>query len=180
MRLSRKHSLVLLGIASVAFFVALSVIERRLSEEGGPSIVEFEFVASAARATQMLAEWGSDGRELARLSLWVDFGFMASYGAFVALAAVATRDFGRDRGLRRLAAAGVVVPALAISAALFDAAENTALLLILGGHGGAAAPPLATVCASVKFLLITLSIGYVLWGLVSRFRAGPSRPGVVG
>jgi hypothetical protein len=46
--------------------------------------------------------------------------------------------------------------------------ENTFLLLTLGGHGGSFGPPVATACASVKFLLITIAIVYVLWGLASR------------
>jgi hypothetical protein len=151
----------------VAFFVALSVIERRLPE-GSPSILEFEFVGDQARAARFLSEWGSDGRDAARLSLWVDFGFMVTYGAFFTLAALATRDFAREHGLRALAAAGLVAPFCAAVAPVFDAGENIGLLLILGGHGGSAAPPLATACASVKWVLIGLAIAYVLWGLVVR------------
>ena len=166
----RKRQLVLLGIATVAFYVPLVILEQKLKDTGGPGIIDFEFVGSAERAAEMLAEWGDDGRDYARWSLWIDFGFMAAYGAFLAVAAVAIRDFARERGLGRLAAAGIVAPFLAIGAALFDAAENTALLLIVGGHGGDIAPPLATACASVKFVLLILVLAYVGWGLVCRFR----------
>jgi hypothetical protein len=93
---------------------------------------------------------------------------MVSYATFFALAAIATRDFARERGLRLLAAAGIVTPIFATAAALFDAAENIAWLLVLGGHGGSLAPPFATTCASLKFLLIGLAILYVVWGLVVR------------
>jgi hypothetical protein len=166
----RKRQLVLLGIAMVAFYVPLVILEQKLKDTGGPGILDFEFVGSAERAAEMLAEWGEDGRDHARWSLWIDFGFMASYGAFLAVAALATRDFARERGLGRLAAAGIVAPFLGIGAALFDALENTALLLIVGGHGGDVAPPLATACASVKFVLLILVLGYIGWGLVCRFR----------
>jgi hypothetical protein len=166
----RKKQLVLLGIATAVFYIPLVIIDQRLKDTGGPSIVEFEFVGSLERAEEMLAEWGAEGRDDARWSLWIDFGFMAAYGALLAVAALAIRDFARERGLRRLAAAGVAAPFVAVAAALFDAAENTALLLILGGHGGSVAPPLATAFASVKFVLLIVAIGYVVWGLVSRFR----------
>jgi hypothetical protein len=151
----------------VAFYVALGLLERSLPA-GTPGIIEFEFVRSSGRAARFLSEWGPDGRDTVRASLLVDYGFMVAYGSFFTLTGLATRDFARDRGLRRLAGAGRVVPWFAAAAALFDATENALLLLILGGHGGGAAPVLATSCASVKFVLIAVAIGYVLWGLVCR------------
>jgi hypothetical protein len=166
--ISRRQLLVTLGVAMVAFDIALLLIDRRLQATGGPSILGFEFAGSEQEAARIMAEWGDHGRDLARWSLWIDFGFMLSYGAFFTLAAIATRDYARERGLHLLGMAGVVTPPFAASAALFDFAENIALLLVLGGHGGSLAPPFATVCASFKFLLIALAIAYVLWGLLSR------------
>jgi hypothetical protein len=151
----------------VGFFIALSAIERSLPA-GTPGIVEFEFVRTGARAARFLSEWGPDGRDTVRLSLLVDYGFMLSYGTFFTLAGLATRDVARERGMRRLAGAGSVVPWFAAAAALFDAGENAFLLLIVGGRGGSAAPALASACASIKFVLIAVAIGYVLWGLIGR------------
>jgi hypothetical protein len=165
--LSRKQWLIVLGTLMVAFWIALGAIERSLPE-GTPGVIRYEFVGSEDRATEMLAEWGDAGQDDIRLSLWVDYGFMLVYGAFFTLAGLATRDFARERGLRALAAAGRWAPWCAAGAALFDASENANLLLILGGHGGSAAAPLATACASVKWVLIGLAIAYVLWGLVVR------------
>lgn len=152
----------------VAFDLVLLVLDRHIEATGGPSVSVLEFAGNEQRAAEILSEWGSHGRDLARLSLWIDFGFMASYGTFFALAAMATRDFARGRGPRLLATLGVAAPLFAISAALFDAAENIAWLLVLGGHGGSFAPPFATACASLKFLLIALALLYVVLGLVAR------------
>lgn len=168
---TRRDWLVISGIATVAFFAALAIIERSLPA-GTPGVVAFEFVRTSARAARFLAEWGPDGRDTVRHSLWVDYGFMLAYGSFFTLAGLAARDFARERGRRRLAGAGRVVPWFAAAAALFDAAENAFLLLILGGHGGGAAPPLATACATVKFLLIATAIAYAIWGLTARLTSG--------
>jgi hypothetical protein len=165
--LSRRQLLVGFGAAIVAFNIVLLVIDRRLVATGGPSILGLEFAGSTHRATEIASEWGDHGVYLARLSLWIDFGFMLSYGTFFALAALATRDLARRRGLRALAAFGIVAPFLAPAAAAFDASENIAWLVVLGGHGGSFAPPFATSCASLKFLLIALAIGYALCGLVA-------------
>jgi len=152
----------------VAFDVVLTVIDRRLAATGGPSILGLEFAGSANRAAEIMAEWGAHGRYLARLSLWIDFGFMASYGTFLGLAALATRDLARERDLQALAVAGIITPAFALAAALFDATENVVWLFVLGGHGGKVGSPIATTCAALKFLLIGLVILYVVWGLASR------------
>jgi hypothetical protein len=172
--LTRKQLLIATGIATVAFNIALYILDRKMIHAGGPSIVDFELAGSKGQAAQIMAEWGESGRDYARWSLWVDFGFMLSYGAFFTLAALATRDFARENGRRALAAAGTVAPLAAASAAGFDSVENVFLLLTLGGHGGSFAPAIATACASVKFLLIAFAIVYVLWGLVSRWARRPA------
>lgn len=161
----RKRWLLVLGVAVVAFNAAILVLDQRMRATGGPTILGFEFAGSRARAAQIMAEWGPKGRDAARLSLWLDYGFMLSYGAFFTLAGLLTRDTARTRGWRRLAIAGAVVPFFAVAAAIFDASENVALLLTLGGHGGSFAPPFAAVCSAIKFTLITLAILYVLFGL---------------
>jgi hypothetical protein len=173
---SRKQLLVLAGIAMVAFWAVLFVLDQKLKDAGGPSIVGFELAGSEQRAAEIVAEWGPDAHDEARWSLWIDFGFMLCYGTFLALAAAATRDFARENGLRRLAALGAFAPPAAVAAAVFDAAENVFLLLALGGHGGSVAPPLATACASIKFLLIVFAVLYILWGLAARLRLRGSGP----
>jgi hypothetical protein len=167
---TRKQLLIASGIAMAIFWIVLVVIDKDLEATGGPGIVGLEFAGSSNRVAEIMAEWGDHGVYLARLSLWIDFGFMVAYGAFLALAALATRDFGRKRNLPALARAGIAAPYLAVGAALFDVAENIVWLLALGGHAGEVGPPFATACASIKFLFLALVILYCAWGLVSRFR----------
>jgi hypothetical protein len=168
--LNRRRPLIFLGIVTIAFNLVLALLDSRLKGTGGPSILGLEFAGSLGRVETIQAEWGAHGEYLARLSLWIDFGFMASYGAFFALACMTVRDFATGHGLTRLAAVGLVAPACAAGAALFDLVENTLWLLVLGGHLGEPAPLIATACASLKFLLIALAIGYSLVGLIAWLR----------
>jgi hypothetical protein len=168
--MNRKQWLVLLGIATVALTIVGFLLEKPMEHAGGPGIIGFEFAATKARATQILAEWGPKGRHAARLSLIVDYAYMISYGAFFTLAGFATRDLARTRDWRRLATAGTILPFFAAVAAMFDATENVFLLLVLGGHGGEHAPLIATICSSIKFTLITIAILYVLCGLAWRMQ----------
>lgn len=174
--MSRHRALILLGGAVIAFNVVLYLVDPSMHSRHGPTILGFEFAGSQANAARMMSEWGHKGRAAARLSLWLDFGYLLSYGAFFTLAGFATRDIATARGWRRLAVLGSVVPLFATGAALFDASENVALLLTLGGHGGSFAPSFATVCASIKFALIGIAILYVLWGLAHRLAAQQRPP----
>lgn len=166
--MTRKRWLILLGATTVVLNIVLAVLDRELIDAGGPSIVGFELAGSEGRAAEIVAEWGPSGHDYALWSLWIDYAFMLSYGAFFALASLATRDFARGHDLRRLAAVGAVAPLAAAGSAGFDAIENAFLLLAVGGHGGGAGPVIATAAASVKFLLIAFVVVYLLWGLVSR------------
>lgn len=174
--MSRKQWLIVLGTATVVLTIVGMLLERPMEHAGGPSILAFEFAATKARASQILTEWGPSGRHAARVGLIVDYAYMVSYGGFFLLAGLATRDLAIRRGWSRLAAAGRVVPFFAVIAACFDAVENVFLLIALGGSGGNTAPLIATVCSSIKWVLITLAIIYAVCGAVGRLRlrAGPA------
>jgi hypothetical protein len=154
----------------VALGAFLLAIDPATVADGNPSIVDFEFAASEDGASEILADWGDEGRDHARLSLWVDFAYLLSYGAFFALAAAATRDLARRRGWNRLAALGGAAIVAAVGAASFDALEDIWLLITLDGHGGDLAPLAAAICASVKFALIAAAIIYVTAGVVFRLK----------
>jgi hypothetical protein len=171
----RKRALILLGVATVAFTVILEVIDPSHVSHG-PTILDFEFAGSRARAAQIVAEWGSKGRSAAHLSLLLDYGYMLSYGLFFAFAGFAVRDTARACDWRRLAAIGAVVPFFALAAASFDASENVALLLTLASNGGSFAPPFAAVCSAIKFTLISIAIIYALCGFVLWLRARRLQP----
>jgi len=173
--LRRKQALIALGIATVAFTVILELIDPSHVSHG-PTILDFEFAVTPSRAAQIMAEWGPKGRNAARLSLILDYGYMVSYGLFFALAGFAVRDMARTRGWRRLAALGALVPFFALAAASFDASENVALLLTLAGDGGSLAPPFAAVCSAIKFTLVCVAIGYALSGLALWLRARQPQP----
>lgn len=161
--ITRKRALVVLGAATLGFTIALYLLDPHVQGYGA-SISEFEFAGSSSDAARIVAEWGAEGRHLARLGLLLDYGYMLSYGLFFGLAGFAIRDAARDRGWRRMAKAGTVVPYFALAAASFDACENVALLLTLGGHGGSFAAPFAMVCSSFKWVLIGIAILYSACG----------------
>jgi hypothetical protein len=173
-RVTRRRGLIASGIASVVLLLAMSPADNRMHDAGGPGIVSFELTGGQNRADEILSEWGDEGQNAARQSLWIDFGFMAAYGTFLTLALAAVRGLARGRDWRRLAAVGAIVVSFGALGAGFDALENICLLLTLAA-AGAAFPLLATIFAGCKFALLAVAIAYLLAGLAMRVRSrGPA------
>ena len=168
-RVTRKWGLIAAGIATLLLLLAMSPAENRMKDTDGPGMVPFELTGGQDRADEILAEWGEDGQNAARESLWIDFGFLLAYGTFLTLALAAVRDLAGKHGWLRLAAIGAVVVSFGALGAAFDALENVCLLLTLEG-AGAAFPLLATIFAACKFALLATAIAYLLAGLTTRLR----------
>jgi hypothetical protein len=165
--MTRGRGMIATGIATLALLLAMAPADDRMRDSGGPGIVPFELTGGQGRADEILAEWGEDGQDAARESLWIDFGFLLGYGTFLTLALAAMRDLARERGWRRLAAIGGVVVSFGALGAAFDALENVCLLLTLDGTG-ATFPLLATIFAACKFILLATAIAYLLAVLATR------------
>jgi hypothetical protein len=159
---------------TLVLFAVLARLDQKMNHEGGHGIVAFELAGSEGKAADIRADWGPEGRDAARASLWIDYLYLVAYGALGALAALAVRDVARRRGWVRMAALGRYAVGAAVGAASFDALEDAGLLLALGGHGGGTGPLLATVCATIKFTLSAFLIAYLLAALVLRLRDGPA------
>src|SRR2546423_1044160 len=145
--MNRRRALWLTGVAMLVLFGVEAAFDVRMQDAGGHGIIDFELAGSLEHSRRILEFWGHDGHAAARLSLWFDFLYLISYGAFWALAVVGVRDMARRLRWRRFARVGAVLVAFPIAAAAFDAIENVGLLLALGRHGRAFAPRLASVCA---------------------------------
>jgi hypothetical protein len=167
---SRRTALIVLALAAVALGVFLTAIDPATEADGNPPIVDFEFAWDEQGAAEILDDWGEEGEDAARLSLWVDFAYLLVYGAFLTLAAMATRDFAAANGLARLASAGALAVPAAIAAPVFDAIEDVWLLIALDRSGGDLAPLAGGIFASAKFACALFVIAYLLAGLVLRLR----------
>ena len=144
-----------LATAAVCFLgytMAMLMLERRMRRSGGPGIIPFELAGSESHAEAIMTRWGSDGRRAARLSLWLDFGYMATYGALTSLLVDRTR---RRRGHP------AVLPAAVIVAVAADAAEGVSLLKVLRRTHVAVHARRAQIAALIKFAVLAGALGYV-------------------
>jgi hypothetical protein len=144
-----------LATATAAFVIytaVMAVPDRSMRQTGGPGIIPFELAGNASRAEDIMTRWGSKGQRAARLSLWLDFGYMATYGTLAALLVDrARRRRGHPAGL----------PALVIPAVACDAIEGVALLQVLNGARVPVNARRAQIAASAKFAVLAGALGYV-------------------
>ena len=145
------------GLWLVATLVMLR-LERAMHATGGPGIIAFELAGNEDRASAILEAWGPKGVAAARRSLWLDFGYMSTYGMFAALLAEgADRRFARRRsGVRPLPWAQVACAA-AVAA---DAHEGVALLNVLRGGDRQTHAARARRAALTKFGLLSMVLLY--------------------
>jgi hypothetical protein len=163
--MTRRRALWVLAIVWLALGAYMLSLESTM-QDAGYGIVEYELAFTSDKANEILAAWGDEGRDAARLQLWLDYLYLVVYGLFFWLAIKAVRDGALRRGWTRYARPGAAIALLPLVAAGADAIEDLFLLLVLGGHGGDAAPLLGGAFAVVKFVAIAVAGLYLLVGLI--------------
>jgi hypothetical protein len=148
----RANRVAVATVAFVVYTMVMLVLERRMRKTGGPGIIPFELAGNVSRAEEMMARWGSDGQRAARLSLWLDFGYMAIYGTLAALLV--------DRARRRRDHPAAL-PAMVIVAVAADATEGVSLLKVLNHTRVIVYSRRAQMAALIKFAVLASALGYV-------------------
>ncbi|MFZ1164674.1 hypothetical protein [Mycobacterium sp.] len=149
----RDHKIIAATGAFAGYTAIMAVLESRMRATGGPGIIPFELAGSAFRAEQIMAQWGRAGERAARVSMWLDFGYMTTYGALAALLIDRAR---RRRGHPR------VLTSAAIVAVAGDAIEGVSLIKVLDRKHVDTHARRARAAALVKFAALAGALGYVL------------------
>ncbi len=148
---------------TAAIFFVFRVHDRPLKPY---DIVAFELALTPQKAATMMGVWGEAGRQTARESLFIDFGYMPAYSfLFAGLTLMAARAV-----TARLQALGFALTFVPFVSAASDAIENFALLAALQtpGSPSAIALTLAGVAATVKFSLLLLCLLYMVFTVLYR------------
>lgn len=149
-----------------AYTAVMMQLEQRMRRSGGPGIIPFELAGNATRAEQIMRRWGPDGRRAARISLWLDFGYMLTYGTLTALL------LDRVRSMRGHPS---FVPAVIVPAVAADAVEGVSLLQVMKGADVAVNARRARNAAVVKFAILACALGYCVIGSIFSIRPRTGR-----
>jgi hypothetical protein len=152
----------------ISFVLLLVVFQFMKQMVAGvqPRPICLQFAWSNTRASEILEKWtkAENGSvRLVQLNLALDFVFIVTYVTCIAMACLLAAD--------ALAVArwpgdgmGAIFVWAIIIAGLLDAVENAAQLLMLAGHETQPWPALTSLCASLKFFLIGVTLLYAFYG----------------
>jgi len=151
-----------LTIATLIVFAVISAWDKPLQTQASPQgIVSFETAGSVAAAQNILGAWSAKARVFAGLSLGIDYLFMVLYALAIGLGCVLVGAAWHGPWERL----GVGLAWAVWVAAGLDAVENVALIRMLTqGTASEPWPRVAAACATIKFGLVGLGLGFVIIG----------------
>jgi hypothetical protein len=145
--------------------VVLRYFDRFLVNETTPNgIFSFEFAKTLERSTEIIDSWSALGKTFAGLSLGYDFLFLLIYTLFISLLIHKVNE--RVWAGKALYKVGEVLIWSMFFTAIFDAVENVALIKLLIGGRDQYWSSIAYYFAIAKFILIGISIIYILYNSV--------------
>jgi len=151
-------------VATLLVMVIFQYLDRPLRTSAAPwGVVSFELAGSVERARDMIDSWDDHARLSVAFGLGFDYLFMLLYATTIAIACVWSAEvYGALdwwlAGLGGLMAWGVWL------AAVLDGIENYSLWRLLSGLVSDPWPGIARWCASIKFILIAVSMIYGIAG----------------
>jgi hypothetical protein len=153
----------LLIISAVLSF-AVNRYMKQLVAAVLPPPLRLQFAWSEVRASKILDKWSDADKRAVRLNLALDFVFIVIYIAGLTVACALANDALIAAGWPGGGRMGHIFAGAIVVAGLLDAVENSAQLLMLAGPRTQPWPALASVCASIKFFLATVTVLYTLYG----------------
>jgi len=163
-----KRNFIILLILTILIMVIMNVIGSPLTTPSAPyGIVSFEFAFTPARAQEMISSWSTDAQLRAAFIQGLDFLFPLVYSAALGLGCLMAANVLSARA-KPLKGLGVILAWALVLAAICDYIENIALVVQLFGKIQSPYPEIAGVCAVIKFSMILITIGYILYGLFVR------------
>ncbi len=145
----------------MGLFAVFQILDQPLAPNG---IVLFELARTPEHASEILASWSPLAKLYAAFGLGLDYLFMPSYAVTIALGVL----LALKRHTGWFASLGKWVGWGSLAAALFDATENFALWKLMAHGVNSTWPQVAFWCASFKFELILIGIGFALLGALLR------------
>jgi hypothetical protein len=150
---------------TLVLFAIFRVLDSPLRTPAAPNgIVSFELAGTPVAAQSMVDSWSEHARLFAAFGLGIDYLFMPTYALALSLGILLAAARHPRPGV--FAKFGAWMGWGALIASLFDAVENFALMRVLLSQFVSLWPLVASVCATVKFILLILGLAYALLGWI--------------
>ncbi len=165
---SRKKIFIPLLTLTLILLGVFRLLDAPLKGPATPAgIVSFELAGTIEKANTIMESWDARAKLFAAFGLGLDYLFLVAYGLTISLGVlmVATKHGGKFMQFGKYVGWGVLL------ASLFDALENFALWRMLSNTGTTFCPCVAAFSAAIKFILLLVGLGFVLFGWLLPKRA---------
>lgn len=150
--------------ATLLVLVIFQFLDRPLRTSAAPwGVVSFELAGRAEKARAIIDSWDDHARLSAALGLGLDYLFMLLYATTIAIACLWSAEVYKELGWWMADLGGLMAWGVWLAAVL-DGVENYSLWRLLSGPVSNPWPRIAWWCASIKFVLIAISMIYGIAG----------------
>ncbi|MEI6086646.1 MAG: hypothetical protein WCR66_03580 [Bacteroidota bacterium] len=164
-----KQKLIVAAFACVLMIAALqwqgSSLKRNISPRG---IVELEMATQPRQVALLTEVWDMS---VAKMNIWIDFLFIVSYVAFLALACEAVSTKWKNQNLKII---GLTLARVAVVAGVLDIGENLLMLQTIAGNFTIVSLQMTHYFATIKFTLAAIVLIYLLISIPVSFRNSQS------
>jgi hypothetical protein len=155
-----KQKLLIAAFACVLMFAALrwqgAGLVTSVSSRG---IVDLEMATKPSQITILMDTWNLS---VVKINIWIDFLFIVSYVAFLALAAESVAAKWKNQGMRII---GLTLARVAVVAGVLDIGENLLMLQTIAGNFTVISLQMTHYFATIKFTLAAIVLIYLLISL---------------
>ena len=161
----KKPLFPLIIIGTVIMIVVMVKTEAPLKTPATPAgIINLELAFDTAHSNKTIAAWTSvNAIGAAKINTYWDFLFIFFYSLFLFLCCKKLSAKFNPGTWKRKAA--LFFSKAILVAALLDMAENSGMLLTLNGSGASSVILITSLCSAVKWVLVLLTVLYVLLAL---------------
>lgn len=152
-----KQKLLVAAFACVLMFAALRWQGASLITNASPKgIVDLEMATQARQITLLMDTWDLS---VVKMNIWIDFLFIVSYVALLALASESVAAKWKNQGMRMI---GLTLARVAVVAGVLDIGENLLMLQTIAGNFTVVSLQMTHYFATIKFTLAAVVLIYLL------------------
>ncbi len=152
-----RQKLIVAAFACVLMMAALqwqgASLKRNISPRG---IVELEMATQPRQIAILMEVWD---RSVVKMNIWLDFLFIVTYVAFLALASEAVSSKWKNQNFKVI---GLTLARVSVVVGVLDIGENLLMLQTIAGNFTVVSLQMTHYFATIKFTLAAIVLIYLL------------------
>jgi hypothetical protein len=152
-----RQKLIVAAFACVLMMAALqwqgASLKRNISPRG---IVELEMATQPRQVAILMEIWD---KSVVKMNIWIDFLFIVTYVAFLALASEAVSSKWKNQSLKII---GLTLARVSVVVGVLDIGENLLMLQTIAGNFTVVSLQMTHYFATIKFTLAAVVLIYLL------------------